>query len=175
MKLKIKIKSPYQIKITDKGDWFDLRYAGENITFDGFENIKTNYVDSEGKKHYKKRVTPKVELLNLGVAMQLPKGFEAIVAPRSSTPKHYGILCANSIGIIDNTYNGDGDIWMFPAFVYGNKTIKCGDRICQFRIQLSQKATVLQKLKWLFTSGIEFINVDKLENKNRGGIGSTGK
>ena len=73
------------------------------------------------------------------------------------------------------SYNGDGDIWMFPAFVYGNKTIKCGDRICQFRIQLSQKATVLQKLKWLFTSGIKFIYVDKLENKNRGGIGSTGK
>ena len=175
MKLKIKIKSPYEIKITSKGDWFDLKYVGEDITFDGFENIKTNYTDAEGKKHYKKKVTPKVQLLDLGVAMQLPKGFEAIVAPRSSTPKHYGILCANSIGIIDNTYNGNGDIWMFPAFVYGNKSIKYGDRICQFRIQLSQKATVLQKLKWLFTSGIKFIYVDKLENDNRGGIGSTGK
>lgn len=175
MKLKIKINSPYEIKITSKGDWFDLKYAGEDITFDGFENIKTNYVDAEGKKHYKKRITPKLQLLDLGVAMQLPKGFEAIVAPRSSTPKHYGILCANSIGIIDNAYNGNEDIWKFPAFVFGNKSIKYGDRICQFRIQLSQKATVLQKLKWLFTSGIKFQYVDKLENDNRGGIGSTGK
>ena len=175
MKLKVKIKSPYEIKITSKGDWFDLKYTGPDTVFDGFENVKTNYTDAEGKKHYKKRVTPKVELLDLGVAMQLPKGFEAIVAPRSSTPKHYGILCANSIGIIDNTYNGNNDIWMFPAFIYGNKSINHGDRICQFRIQLSQKATVLQKLKWLFSSGIKFIYVDKLENKNRGGIGSTGK
>ena len=175
MKLKIKIKSPYEIKITSKGDWFDLKYVGEDITFDGFENVKTNYVDEQGKKHYKKRVTPKVQLLDLGVAMQLPKGFEAIVAPRSSTPKHYGILCANSIGIIDNSYCGENDIWKFPAFVFNSKTIKYNDRICQFRIQLSQKATVLQKLKWLFTSGIKFQYVDKLENENRGGIGSTGK
>ena len=101
MKLKVKIKSPYEIKITSKGDWFDLKYTGPDTVFDGFENVKTNYTDAEGKKHYKKRVTPKVQLLDLGVAMQLPKGFEAIVAPRSSTPKHYGILCANSIGVID--------------------------------------------------------------------------
>lgn len=175
MKVKIKIKSPYEIKITSKGDWFDLKYVGEDITFDGFENVKTNYTDAEGKKHYKKRVTPKVELLDLGVAMQLPKGFEAIIAPRSSTPKHFGVLCANSIGVVDNAYCGNNDIWKFPAFIYGNKTIECGDRICQFRIQLSQKATVLQKLKWLFSSGIEFQYVDKLENENRGGIGSTGK
>lgn len=175
MKVKIKIKSPYEIKITSKGDWFDLRYIGEDITFDGFENVKTNYTDAEGKKHYKKRVVPKVELLNLGVAMQLPKGFEAIIAPRSSTPKHFNVLCANSIGVVDNAFRGNDDVWKFPAFVYGNKTIKYGDRICQFRIQLSQKATVLQKLKWLFSSGIEFQYVDKLENENRGGIGSTGK
>ena len=175
MKLKIKIKSPYEIKITSKGDWFDLKYVGEDITFDGFENIKTNYVDETGKTRYKKRVVPKVELLDLGVAMQLPAGYEAIVAPRSSTPKHYGIACANSIGIIDNSYNGNDDQWRFLAFVYGSKTIKHNDRICQFRIQLSQKATVLQKLKWLFSSGIEFQYVDKLENENRGGIGSTGK
>lgn len=175
MKLKIKIKSPYEIKITSKGDWFDLQYNGEDITFDGFDSTKTEYIDNEGKKRYRKKVFPKVQLLDLGVAMQLPKGFEAIMSPRSSTPKHYGILCANSIGVIDNSYNGDGDIWKFPAFIYGNKSIKHGDRICQFRIQLSQKATVLQKLKWLFTSGIKFQYVDKLENDNRGGIGSTGK
>lgn len=175
MKLEVKIKSPYEIKITSKGDWFDLKYVGEDITFDGFENIKTNYVGDDGKNHYKKKVVPKVHLLDLGVAMELPKGFEAIIVPRSSTPKHYNVLQANSVGVIDNSYNGDKDIWKFPAFVFGNKTIKYNDRICQFRIQLSQKATVFQKLKWLFTSGFKFTYVDKLENDNRGGFGSTGK
>ena len=104
MKLKIKIKSPYEIKITSKGDWFDLQYNGEDITFDGFDSTKIEYVDNEGKKRYRKKVLPRVQLLDLGVAMQLPKGFEAIVSPRSSTPKHYGVLCANSIGVIDNRY-----------------------------------------------------------------------
>ena len=146
MKVKIKIKSPYEIKITSKGDWFDLRYVGEDITFDGFENVKTNYTDDAGKTHYKKRVVPKVELLNLGVAMQLPAGYEAIVAPRSSTPKHYGMMCANSIGVIDNSYNGNDDQWRFLAFVYGNKTIKYGDRICQFRIIIS-KSDSITKIK----------------------------
>ena len=175
MKAKVRIKSPYEIKVISRGDWFDLKYVGDDIILEGFENVKTDYTDENGKKHYKKRVVPKVQLLNLGVAMQLPKGYEAIVAPRSSTSKHFGILQANSVGVIDNSYCGDNDIWKFPAFVFGNKSIKNGDRICQFRIQLSQKATILQKLKWLFTSGIKFIYVDKLESDNRGGFGSTGK
>ena len=175
MKLKIKIKGPYEIKDKANGDWFDLRYAGQERKFDGFQNIKNDYIDENGKKRYKKRVTPTVELLDLGVAMQLPKGFEAIIAPRSSTPKYFGVLCANSIGVVDNAFRGNDDVWKFPAFVFGSKSIKPGDRICQFRIQLSQKATILQKLKWLFTSGIKFQYVDKLENDNRGGIGSTGK
>lgn len=101
MKAKIKIKSPYEIKITSKGDWFDLQYAGEDIQLNGFNIIKEDYLDENGKKHFRKVISPQVKLLDLGVAMQLPKGYEAIVSPRSSTPKHFGILCANSIGVID--------------------------------------------------------------------------
>lgn len=73
------------------------------------------------------------------------------------------------------SYCGEKDVWGFPALAIGDASISKGDRICQFRIELSQKATVWQKLKWLFCSGIEIVTVDKLYNPARGGFGSTGK
>lgn len=102
------------------------------------------------------------KLIPLGVAMQLPEGYEAIVAPRSSTFKNWGILLANSIGIIDNSYCGDDDEWKFLAYATRRTVIHKGDRICQFRIQRNQPE-------------IEFETVETLGNDNRGGIGSTGK
>ena len=105
--------------------------------------------------------------------MQLPKGFEAVVLPRSGTPK-LGIMCANSEGVIDNSYCGNDDEWRFPAIAFQSTTINKGDRICQFRVQLSQKATIWQKLRWLFSNKIELVSVDKLDGNNRGGFGSTG-
>lgn len=155
MKIKIKVKLLADIplpEIISVGDWIDLRVAEE-------------YVADKGE--YK--------LLKLGVAMQLPAGFEAVVAPRSSTFKHWGVLMCNSFGIIDNSYSGDSDEWRFSAYFTRRAILHSGDRICQFRIQLSQKATVWQKLRWLFSSGIEFKKVDKLNAINRGGLGSTGK
>jgi dUTP pyrophosphatase len=110
-------------------------------------------------------------VIPLGVCMQLPKGYEAIVAARSSTAKKYGIIMANGIGIIDNSYCGDEDEWCFPAIGMKDATIEAGSRICQFRIQLSQKATIWQKIKWLFTSKITFKVVEHLNNKNRMGLG----
>jgi dUTP pyrophosphatase len=98
----------------------------------------------------------------LGAAIELPKGYEAIVAPRSSTCKHFGILLANSIGVIDESYKGDGDEWHFPALAVRNTVIHAGERICQFRIIKHQPK---YSLKW----------VEHLGNKNRGGIGSTGR
>lgn len=153
--LKIKIKTfKDQIlpEIISKGDWIDLRAAEDY-------NLKPG--------EYK--------LLKLGVAMELPKGFEAIVVPRSSTFRNYGILCANSFGVIDYSYNGDMDEWKFPAFSPKGSMILAGDRICQFRIQLSQKATVWQKIKWFLSNGIKIEKVERLNTINRGGIGSTGK
>lgn len=120
------------------GDWIDLR-AAEDVTM------------KQGDMTY----------ISLGVSMQLPEGYEAIIAPRSSTPLKFGLLCANSIGIVDNSYCGDGDIWRFPAYAIRNTRITKGDRICQFRIQKNQPE-------------IEMAEVETLGNDDRGGIGSTG-
>jgi dUTP pyrophosphatase len=106
--------------------------------------------------------------------MRLPEGFEAHILPRSSTPKGMGIMCANSMGIIDNSYSGNDDEWKFPAIAIRDTTVSEGERICQFRICLSQKATLWQRIKWLFSSGIEIIETDELSSENRGGFGSTG-
>lgn len=157
MKLKIKVKRYNNVplpKVIDNGDWVDLVSA---------EKLK---IDHKGG----------YSMFSLGIAMQLPDGFEAILAPRSSTPKKFGIMVPNSFGIIDNSYCGNEDIWKMTAYCIrqGGTTIEYGDRIAQFRIQLSQKATIWQKLKWLFSSGIEFVEVDNLNNPNRDGFGSTG-
>lgn len=93
--------------------------------------------------------------------MELPKGYESIVAPRSSTFKKYGILMTNSIGVIDSTYCGDEDERCFPAYAIKDTEIPANTRIAQFRIQLNQPM-------------INFIEVDTLGNNNRGGFGSTG-
>lgn len=141
MELPIQINyhnSPYKLEITDKGDWIDL-YCAETVYL-----TKRSFA-----------------LISLGVSMRLPQGYEAIIAPRSSTFKKYGILQANSIGIIDNSYCGDDDIWRFAAYATRNVEIKEGTRICQFRVQEKQPH-------------INFISVDSLGTENRGGFGSTG-
>ena len=101
------------------------------------------------------------KLIPLGVAMQLPNNYEAIVAPRSSTFKKYGILQANSLGIIDNTYSGPNDQWMFPAYATRDVKVNKGDRLCQFRILRNQPKIV-------------FTKSDLEHNVNRDGFGSTG-
>lgn len=120
------------------GDWIDLR-AAENVVIKAGEYAR----------------------IPLGVAMELPKGYEALVAPRSSTFKNHGILLANSIGIIDESYKGDEDEWNFLAYAVRDTMIMRGDRICQFRIIKHQPK-------------IKFETVKHLGNKSRGGIGSTG-
>lgn len=121
------------------GDWIDLR-AAEDINMDG----------------------GKFKLIPLGVAMELPEGYEAIVAPRSSTFKNHGILMANSIGIVDESYKGDNDEWHFPAYAVKDTYIRKNERICQFRIIQHQPM-------------IHLLEVDHLGNTDRGGIGSTGR
>lgn len=115
----------------------------------------------------------KAHLISLGLSMKLPSGCIAKVYDRSSTPGKYGVSLANSVGIIDNSYCGNGDVWRYQAQNISGQTvlIKEGDRICQFEICLSQKATVWQKIKWLFTSGYKFEFVENLSDTNRGGFG----
>ena len=101
-------------------------------------------------------------LIPLGVAMELPKGYEAHVVPRSSTYKNFGIIQTNHMGVIDESYCGDHDQWYFPAYALRDTEIKEGDRICQFRIMEHQPT-------------IQFEEAESLGNKDRGGIGSTGR
>ena len=172
MKLKIKIKvltEGCMPQISESGDWIDLR-AAKDIEIQapqaGIQYQKNN-------EKYRDVIIP-VTYIPLGVAMELPKGFEAIIASRSSGPKKLKIFIPNGKGIVDNVYNGNDDQWHYVASPMETVSIKKGDRICQFRIQLSQKATFWQKLKWLFSSGIELVEVDSLNNEARGGFGSTG-
>ena len=140
MDIKIKYFTEEIEKIApiSKGDWIDLR-AAQKVELKAGE----------------------FRLIPLGVAMQLPRGYEAHVCPRSSTFKNFGVIQTNSMGIIDNSYCGDNDQWFFPAFALRDTVINVNDRICQFRIMENQPQ-------------LQFITVDSLGNEDRGGHGSTG-
>ena len=125
--------------IDGKSDWIDLRSA----------------MDVELK-------AGEFKLIHLGVAMQLPEGYEAHVVPRSSTYKNFGIIQTNHCGIIDCSYCGPADWWYMPVYALRDTVIHKNDRICQFRIMENQPKLV-------------FDEVEKLGGSNRGGIGSTGK
>lgn len=139
IKIKYHVKGLKKIEVIEKGDWIDLR-AAETVSL------------KQGELKY----------ISLGVSMKLPEGYEAQVAPRSSTFKSWGILQANSLGIIDNSYSGTNDIWKFPAYATRDTVIELNDRICQFRL--------VEKMP-----EIEFVEADKLDNNDRGGFGTTGK
>lgn len=143
MPLEIKIKyfdeSQERISKIDIGDWIDLSSA---VTIE----LKAG----------------EFKLIPLGVAMQLPAGYEANTVPRSSTFKHWGILQTNSFSVIDESYCGDNDQWFYPVYATRDTTILKNDRICQFRINKKQ-ATVT------------FTEVENLKNDDRGGFGTTGK
>lgn len=125
--------------IDGKSDWIDLR-AAERVELKSGE----------------------FKLIHLGVAMQLPDGYEAHIVPRSSTFKNFGIIQANSMGIVDESYCGPNDWFYFPAIALRDTIIEMNDRICQFRIEKHQPVVVFQE-------------VEQLTNEDRGGIGSTGK
>lgn len=124
--------------IGDKSDWIDLR-AAEDVTMKAGE----------------------FKLIPLGIAMQLPEGYEAHIVPRSSTFKNYGVIQTNHMGVIDETYCGDTDQWMFPAYATRDTEIHVNDRICQFRIIEHQPTLVFEE-------------TDTLSAESRGGFGSTG-
>jgi len=141
MKIQIKyyVEGLSPVEKLEKGDWIDLR-AAEDVTMKAGE----------------------FRLVRLGVGMILPEGYEAHVAPRSSTFKNYGILVANSFGIIDQSYCGEEDEWRLPTLAMRDTVIHKNDRICQFRIVEKQPE-------------LEFEVVEHLKDKSRGGFGSTGK
>jgi dUTP pyrophosphatase len=121
------------------GDWIDLR-AAEDVVLKAGE----------------------FKIISLGVSMKLPFGYEAHIVPRSSTFKHWGVIQTNHMGIVDNSYCGDCDIWGFPAYATRDTVIEKNSRICQFRIVPKMGEVQLNK-------------VDRLNGANRGGFGSSGK
>lgn len=127
-----------KIEKIPQGDWIDLTSA---------KDYKLNKGD--------------FALIHLGVAMELPKGYEAHVVPRSSTFKNFKVIQTNGIGIIDQTYCGSDDWWFMPVYAVEDTEIHAGDRICQFRLFKNQNE-------------INFIETERLDNQNRGGHGSTG-
>lgn len=140
-KLSVKIKYHTDMLPIDQfenGDWIDLRSA---------EDVEMSAGD--------------FRLISLGVSMKLPDGYEAHVVPRSSTYRRWGIIQANHMGVIDNSYCGDNDIWMFPAIAIRDTTIYKNDRICQFRIVKKQPE-------------FEFEEVEYMDDPDRGGFGSSG-
>lgn len=124
--------------VDGKSDWIDLR-AAETV---------------ELKKG-------EFKLIPLGIAMQLPKGYEAHIVPRSSTYKNFGVIQTNHIGIVDESYCGPNDQWLFPALAMRDTVINANDRICQFRIMEHQPT-------------IEFTSSTLEDNTDRNGLGSTG-
>lgn len=176
MKLKIKVKvltEGCMPEINKKGDWIDLK-AAKDMEFSAAQSRTLKKKIVEGEEVGYRDVEMSTSYIPLGVAMKLPDGFEAIVASRSSGPKKLNIFIPSGIGIIDQVYFGNMDEWNYVASSMKATTIHKGDRICQFRIQLSQFATPWQKLKWMLCSGIKLVEVDNLNDTNRGGLGSTG-
>lgn len=161
--------------IIDNGDWIDLVTA-EDITLRGpySKTLKKKTKDGQVTERYRDVVAAS-KLIPLGVCIKVPSGFEALLLPRSSTFKKWGILQTNSQGIIDNSYSGNDDEWKLPVISTRTVTIPKGTRIAQFRIQLSQKATTWQKIKWLFSSKVKLKQVSSLDSQSRGGFGSTGE
>ena len=125
--------------IDGKSDWIDLR-AAEDIELKAGE----------------------FKLISIGVSMELPKGYEAHIVPRSSTFKNFGIIQTNHQAVIDESYCGDNDVWKYPAYALRDTVIHKNDRICQFRIMEHQPT-------------IEFEEVNHLDGEERGGFGITGK
>lgn len=138
-----------------------IRYFDESIEKLKYIDGKSDMIDLRAAKDVEMKAG-EYKLIPLGVAMELPSGFEVHIYPRSSTYKNFGLIQANSVGIIDSSYCGDNDQWMYPAVASRDIIIHKNDRICQFRIVRNQPE-------------INFYEVKKLDGKERGGFGSTGK
>ena len=152
MKIPYELRNKGKLTFFKQGDWIDLSLEEDVILKPG-----------------------EFKACSLRVRMELPKGFEAIVALRSSTGKNFKVLQYNAPGIIDESYSGPKDIWHILLYAPKGASIKGGERVAQFRIQPKMKAGVWTKLKWLFTQKVRFVECELGDSVNRGGLGSTNK
>ena len=173
MKIKIKEVTPGCMpEILKVGDCIDLITAEDYTLKCPHAKMlhKQKKKEDESTERYRD-VIFNYTLLELGVVIEMPEGYEGILIPRSSTFKKWGIMQVNSVGLIDNQYKGPNDVWKMPVMATRTVTIPKGTPIAQFKIQLSQKATMWQKLKWLFSSKVELVKVDEVTSEDRGGLG----
>ena len=137
-----------------------IKYLNDDITRLEYIDGKSDWIDLRAAEEVELKAG-EFKLIHLGVAMQLPEGYEAHIVPRSSTFKKWGIIQTNHCGIVDNSYCGPNDWWRMPVFALRDTKIEVNDRICQFRIQKNPPTLV-------------FNEVEEMEANNRGGFGSTG-
>ncbi len=137
-----------------------IKYFGQDLQKLEYIGGKSDWIDLRASETVELK-TGDFKLIPLGVAMELPAGYEAHVVPRSSTFQNYGILQTNSCGVIDGSYCGDQDMWKMPVYATRDTVIEKGDRICQFRIMENQPEIVFEE-------------TESLENGDRGGFGTTG-
>lgn len=138
-----------------------IKYFSDNIDKLCFIEGRSDWIDLRASEDVELKAG-EYRLIPLGVAIKLPEGYEAHIVPRSSTYKNFGIIQANSCGIIDSSYCGDNDMWKMPVIAMRDTKIHANDRICQFRIFKNQP-------------GIVFEETNHLEGADRGGFGSTGR
>lgn len=146
MQVEAKLKIKYHVKeleklryIDGKSDWIDLRVA-ENVSM------------KQGE----------YRLISMGISVEIPKGYEMLIVPRSSAYKNFGILQTNAMGVVDESFCGDNDIIHMPILAMRDTEIHINDRIGQFRLMPHQPE-------------VHFIEADHLDNEDRGGFGTTGK
>ena len=137
-----------------------IKYHTDEIEKLRYIDGKSDFIDLRSAEDVEIKAG-EFKLISLGVSMELPKGYEAHIVPRSSTFKTWGIIQTNSMGVIDESYRSDSDIWKMPVYATRDTIIHKNDRICQFRIIDNQPK-------------IEFEEVEHLEGVDRGGFGSTG-
>ena len=138
-----------------------IKYHTDAIEKLAYIDGKSDWIDLRAAKRYELKKGD-WQLIDLGVSIALPEGYEAHVVPRSSTYRTWGLLQTNSCGVIDNTYSGDGDVWMVPMLATRDTVVEVGDRICQFRIMKNQPQII-------------FDEVEHLDGADRGGFGTTGR
>jgi dUTPase len=176
MKVKVFEKTPGCMpEVFEVGDWIDLK-SGVDIRLYGPKANRLHRYNRSKEDVPEERfreVDFHDAVIPLGVCIQVPKGYECILAPRSSAFKKYGIIQVNSIGVIDQTYCSEEDEWMMHVVGTRKVIIPKGTRIAQFRVQLSQNATAWQKIKHLFSPKVKLVKVEHLNNPVRGGFGST--
>ena len=138
-----------------------IRYLSDKIEKLRFIDGKSDWIDLRSAEEVEMKAG-EARLISLGIAVQLPKGYEAHVVPRSSTFKNFGLIQTNHMGVIDESYCGDNDEWRLPVLAVRDTCIHVNDRICQFRIMKHQPE-------------LKFEEFEHLDGCDRGGFGTTGK